>query len=79
MIKVNFLPIISPLEEICICTYFSHISHMPIILIYVLENVEIVEKLMHTLLFTFRGSKGRFLSIEFNNTIIGQDTGSHPQ
>ena len=56
--------IISPLEEICICAYYFHISHMPTIVIYVLNNVEIVEKRMHTLLFTFQGSKGRYLSIE---------------
>ena len=64
MIEVDWLLIISPLEEICICANYFHISHMPAIVIYVLNNVEIVEKLMHTLLFTFRGSKGRYLSIE---------------
>ena len=62
--KVDLLLMISPLEEICICANYFHISHMPAIVIYVLNNVEIVEKLMHTLLFTFRGSKGRYLSIE---------------
>ena len=62
--KVDLLLMISPLEEICICANYFHISHMPTIVIYVLNNVEIVEKLMHTLLFTFRGSKGRYLSIE---------------
>ena len=52
---------------------------MPTILIYVLNYVEIVGgKLMHTLLLTFCGSKGRFLSVEVYNTMIGQDTGSHP-
>ena len=64
MVEVVLLLIISPLEEICICANYFHIFHMPTIVIYVLNNVEIVEKLMHTLLFNFRGSKDRYLSIE---------------
>ena len=64
MVEVVLLLIISQLEEICICANYFHISHMPTIGIYVLNNVVIVEKLMHTLLSTFRGSKGRYLSIE---------------
>ena len=62
--EVNLLLMISSLEEICICANYFHISRIPTIVINVLNNVEIVEKRMHTLLFTFQGSKGRYLSIE---------------
>ena len=44
MVEVVLLLIISQLEEICICANYFHISHMPTIGIYVLKNVEIVEK-----------------------------------
>ena len=39
--EVEMLLIISPLEEICICANYFHISHMPTIMITVLNNVKL--------------------------------------